>query len=57
MKIYSVRSRSHPPVKIYLWGTPDGKVMVRYKLQSMSLVRFLDKLEAPNTSIRSCSRV
>jgi len=57
MKLYSIRSRSHPPVRVYLWNTPDGKVMVRYKLQSMSLARFLDMFEVPETSIGCYSRV
>lgn len=56
MKLYTIRSRSQPPIRIYLWGTPDGKVMVRYKLQSVSLISFLDKFEIPKTSIGSCSR-
>ncbi len=57
MKLYSIRSRSQPPVRVYLWRTPDGKVMVRYKLQSMSFVSFLDMFEIPKISIGSCFRV
>ncbi len=57
MTLYSVRSRSQPPVRIYLWRTPDDKVMVRYKLQSMRLFSFLDMFEVPKTLIGSCSRV
>lgn len=57
MKLYSIRSRSHSPISIYLWGTPDNKVVVRYKFRSISLVSFLDMFEVPNNSRSSCFRI
>ena len=44
-RLYSIRSPSKLPVKIHLWRTSTGDIMVRNKLQSMKLTRFLQSLE------------
>ena len=41
MLLYSVRSPSTLPVRIHLWATPAGKVMVRQRNTSISLDKFI----------------
>ncbi len=46
MDLYSVRSPSILPRRIHLWKTAGGKVMVRTRVESKSLVGFLEGLDA-----------
>lgn len=41
MRLYSIRSPSTLPVKVFLWQTPDKKVMVRSGLQNRCLESFI----------------
>ena len=45
IRLYSIGSRTRTPVRIHLWTTPRGKIMVRHKLKSVTLVKYLEKFK------------
>lgn len=49
-KLYSIRSPGRPPTKIHIWTARNGIVMVRHKLEPMSLSDFLDVFENTGSS-------
>lgn len=43
--LYSIRSPSRLPMRIHLWWTPGGKIMVRKGIRSMTLVQLIQTFE------------
>lgn len=44
-ELYSIRSPGRLPMRIHIWSTPKGKVMVRKGIHSLSLIEFLKTFE------------
>ena len=51
--LYSIESRTRTPEKIHLWITPGSKIMVHHKLESVTLVKYLEKFKSPTNSFGS----
>lgn len=48
--LYSIRSPNKLPMRIHLWRTPGGKIMVRKGIQSMTLVQLIETFEIDSSS-------
>lgn len=48
--LYSIRSPSKLPMRIHLWRTPAGKIMVRKGIQTMTLAQLINTFEIAITT-------